>query len=253
MPESYGNRPASDRRPDRPGTHRPDEDHPHPQRAHPYDRHDQCPGAPAGSRPCLTASSSPRQCRCRPVSGTGCGGGGATAWEVGGGGGSGAGRAAATDRARPATGGPGQAEVVVMASGRRGKNSEVPARRKAALDRAVSGQSAFTSFLSCLLRLASRHEVTLVSCNTASSRSWSCMLSSASRVQERHACGVRGSLACAEEARFSAPPRHTEPVGRVGRPGAVRPVSPCPSGGCSVPSPAAQATSAGSSGRCRTS
>lgn len=122
---------------------------------------------------------------------------------------------------------------------------------------------------------ASRHEMIRVSCDTASSRSWSFLLSSVSRVQERNACSVRGSLACAEEARFSAlprrtepvdrvgrraeearfsaPPRHTEPVDRVGRPGAVRSVSPCPSGGRSVPSPAAQETSAGSSGRCRTS
>lgn len=73
------------------------------------------------------------------------------------------------------------------------------------------------------------------------------------RRRPRPHCGVRGSPACAEEARFSAPPRHTEPVGRVGRPGAVRSVSPCPSGGRSVPSPAAQETSAGSSDRCRTS
>jgi hypothetical protein len=57
-----------------------------------------------------------------------------------------------------------------------------------------SGQSAFKSFMSSahrLLHLANRHEVIRVSCNTASSLSWSFLLSSVSRAQERNA--LRGS------------------------------------------------------------
>ncbi|MFE6155469.1 winged helix-turn-helix domain-containing protein [Streptomyces sp. NPDC057889] len=57
---------------------------------------------------------------------------------------------------------------------------------------------------------------------------------------------------CRDGAGFGAA-RHTEPVGRLGRRGAGWSVSPCPSGERSVPFPAAQETSAGSSGRCRRS
>ncbi len=66
----------------------------------------------------------------------------------------------------------------------------VPRRAAAGVTFPESGQSAFKSFMSsasCLLRLANRREVIRVSCNTASSLSWSFLLSSVSRAQERNA------------------------------------------------------------------
>ncbi len=48
-------------------------------------------------------------------------------------------------------------------------------------------------------------------------------------------------LGCVPRRRVLGVVRHTQPVGRMARPGVAWPVSPCPSGGRSVPSPAARA------------